>query len=169
MPSPDGNDAARLWPRGLTRHRPPCLSQGFTKYSGFHCAPESTNRLRWIQDLMAKHHAPLASNPYRSADHRDDWPFWSAELRGPTRLARLRNVRGLLLCLSFRLARHVRAPLPCISPMVSQGGAARHALRVLVQLAGRMDVRPMSPREVPHSDGLRGQAHGAPLSMTNKN
>ena len=118
---------------------------------------------------MAKHHAPLASNPYRSADHRDDWPFWSAELRGPTRLARLRNVRGLLLCLSFRLARHVRAPLPCISPMVSQGGAARHALRVLVQLAGRMDVRPMSPREVPHSDGLRGQAHGAPLSMTNKN
>jgi hypothetical protein len=86
-------------------------------------------------------HAPLADL------HRGDCPCLWTEPRERPAVARVRNVRGVLLGLPFGLAQYVRAPLPCLSAMVPQAREIHHALRMLAQLAARMDLRPMNAAE----------------------
>jgi hypothetical protein len=88
---------------------------------------------------VVKHHAPLADF------HRSVCPSLWLEPRKRPAVARIWNVRGVLLGLPFGLARHVRAPLPCLSRMVAQPRETNHALRMLAQQAPRLDLQPMSP------------------------
>ena len=67
-------------------------------------------------------------------------------------------MRGVLLGLPIWLARYVRAPLPRLSAIVPQVRQGHHALRLLAQLAARMDLRPMNPTAMTSKQPARSQA-----------